>query len=94
MSLFGLSKKSVAACGTMIAGVAAPLTLAATTPNVLTGYFGLTGATANRVLNAIEAGTDIAAALSVLGGVSAAGGVAMWMLKQAIAKGGRKAVVA
>lgn len=95
MSVVEISKKHIAAAGAAVAGVSAPLILAAsTTPDVLTSYFGLSGVTANRVLSAIEAGTDVAAALSVLGGVTAAGGVAMWMLKKAIAKGGRKAVVA
>ncbi|WP_416875645.1 hypothetical protein [Kitasatospora sp. SC0581] len=46
------------------------------------------------MLTAIEASTDVAAALSLFGGVTAAGGVAMWMLKKAITAGGRRAIIA
>jgi hypothetical protein len=65
----------------------------AVTLGALTGFFGLEYGTANRVLNAIEAGTDAAAALSLFGGVTAAGGFALWMLKKAIMKGGKKVIL-
>ncbi|MFF4920780.1 hypothetical protein ACWDD9_20040 [Kitasatospora sp. NPDC001119] len=94
MSVFSTPEKRIAAAGAAVAGLSAPLLLAATTPDVLTGYFGLEYKSADRVLTAIEAGTDVAAALSLFGGVTAAGGVAMWMLKKAITAGGRRAIIA
>ncbi|WP_416875644.1 hypothetical protein [Kitasatospora sp. SC0581] len=41
MSVFSTPEKRIAAAGAAVAGLSAPLLLAATTPDVLTGYFGL-----------------------------------------------------
>ncbi|MER5540991.1 uberolysin/carnocyclin family circular bacteriocin [Streptomyces sp. NPDC002589] len=94
MSAVATSKKRLAAAGAAVAGLAAPFTLALSVPDALGSYFGLSTVTANRVFDAIEAGTDVATALSVLGGVTAAGGLGLWMLKKAIANGGKKVVIA
>ncbi len=94
MSVVAMSKKRMAAAGAAVVGIAAPFTLALSAPDALTSYFGLSTAAANKAFDAIMAGTDIASALAMFGGVTAAGGIGLWILKKAIARAGRTAAVA
>ncbi|WP_328770546.1 hypothetical protein [Streptomyces sp. NBC_00286] len=85
-------RAAVAGVGVAVAG-SALLMLGVVAPAVLVGYFGFNAANAAAAYTAIMAGMSIAAALSVFGGVTAAGGWALFLLRQAIATAGKKAVV-
>ncbi|MFI0983300.1 hypothetical protein ACH4SP_40615 [Streptomyces sp. NPDC021093] len=83
------SRAAVAGAGVALAGSALML-LGVVAPSVLTAWFGFTSAQATGAAAAIMAGMDVATALSVFGGVTAAGGWALWLLRKAV---GRQAIV-
>lgn len=82
-------KKSI----TMLALSAAGIFMGVVALNAL-GIVGLHGTAAIKTADAIMAGMDIAAALSIFGGVTAIAGLALIMLKQALKKASKKAILA
>lgn len=82
-------KKAMGLLSLVVVGVVA----GALSVNAL-AIVGIEGATANKVINAILAGMDIAAALSIFGGVTAIAGWALFLLKQALRKASKKAIAA
>ncbi|MEI7033978.1 hypothetical protein [Streptomyces pratensis] len=85
-------RSAVAGAGAA-AAAGALLLVGVVMPNVLVSYFGFNATNAAAAYGAIMTGMDIAAALSVFGGVTAAGGIGLFLLKKAVAAAGKKAVV-
>ncbi|MFG3495737.1 hypothetical protein [Streptomyces sp. NPDC047928] len=84
-----LGRAAVAGAGVALAG-SAFLLLGVVAPSVLTAWFGFTSAQAAGAATAIMTGMDVATALSIFGGVTAAGGWGLWLLRKAV---GRQAIV-
>jgi hypothetical protein len=55
---------------------------------------GVEGAAAQRTADAILAGMDIAAALALFGGVTSIAAGVLWLLKQALKKQSKRAIMA